>query len=85
MRNLKTIFLKSGISLLTITANSLYLEGVEQKLTSKEADLLRLLFKNKNAVLDRSEALLNVWGNDSYFKCPQHGCLHDQTKKTPEV
>ena len=45
----------------------LILENVEQKLTSKEADLLRLLFKNKNAILDRSEALLNVWGNDSYF------------------
>jgi len=39
----------------------------EQKLTSKEADLLRMLYKNKNNVLDRSEALLNVWGNDSYF------------------
>jgi len=42
-------------------------DKVEQKLTSKEADLLRLLFKNKNTILDRSEALLNVWGNDSYF------------------
>jgi len=42
-------------------------DKIEQKLTSKEADLLRLLFKNKNTILDRSEALLNVWGNDSYF------------------
>jgi len=39
----------------------------EQKLTSKEADLLRMLCINKNSTLDRTEALLNVWGNDSYF------------------
>lgn len=39
----------------------------EQKLTSKEADLFRLLCQNKNQILDRTEALLNVWGNDSYF------------------
>ncbi|MDD3878057.1 MAG: response regulator transcription factor [Bacteroidales bacterium] len=45
----------------------LVFEGKEQKLTSKEADLLRMLCRNKNEVLDRTEALLNVWGNDSYF------------------
>lgn len=39
----------------------------EQKLTSKEADLFLLLCQNKNNILDRTEALLSVWGNDSYF------------------
>lgn len=39
----------------------------QQKLTSKEADLLRLLALHKNEVLDRSFALNTIWGDDSYF------------------
>ncbi|HEU4718913.1 MAG TPA: response regulator transcription factor [Bacteroidia bacterium] len=38
-----------------------------QKLTSKEADLLRMLALHKNEVLDRSFALNTIWGDDSYF------------------
>jgi len=38
-----------------------------QKLTSKEADLLKLLCKNMNEVLDRSVALNKIWFDDSYF------------------
>lgn len=37
------------------------------KLTSKEAELLRLLCLKKNQVLDRTEALKRIWGDDSYF------------------
>lgn len=39
----------------------------QQKLTSKEADLLRLLCQNINSVLDRSVALNKIWYDDSYF------------------
>lgn len=39
----------------------------EQKLTSKEAELLRLLCDNSNSVLDRSVALNRIWQDDSYF------------------
>ncbi len=39
----------------------------EQKLTSKEAALLRLLAINLNQVLDRSFALKEIWNDDSYF------------------
>ena len=39
----------------------------EQKLTSKEAGLLRLLCINANEVLDRSTALTQIWNDDSYF------------------
>ncbi|MBC36164.1 MAG: DNA-binding response regulator [Bacteroidetes bacterium] len=39
----------------------------EQKLTSKEAELLRLLCEHMNDVLDRSEALNKIWYDDSYF------------------
>ncbi len=37
------------------------------KLTSKEAELLRLLCENLNRVLDRSVALNKIWYDDSYF------------------
>jgi DNA-binding response OmpR family regulator len=39
----------------------------EVKLTSKEAELLRLLCENANGVLDRSIALNRIWQDDSYF------------------
>ncbi|MCB0766648.1 MAG: response regulator transcription factor [Flavobacteriales bacterium] len=41
--------------------------GGERKLTTKENELLRLLCMNRNEVLDRSAALIAVWGDDSYF------------------
>ncbi len=37
------------------------------KLTSKEADLLKLLCLHKNKVLDRTFALKKIWQDDSYF------------------
>ncbi len=39
----------------------------EQKLTTKESDLLRLLCNNKNAVLERNFALKTIWIDDNYF------------------
>lgn len=39
----------------------------EQKLTSKESELLRLLCENVNQTLDRSAALKLIWKDDSYF------------------
>ena len=39
----------------------------EIKLTSKEAELLRLLCESANNVLDRSVALNRIWQDDSYF------------------
>jgi two-component system response regulator VicR len=41
--------------------------GKPEKLTSKEANLLRLLCLNSNDVLDRSFALNTIWKDDSYF------------------
>jgi two-component system, OmpR family, response regulator len=37
------------------------------KLTTKESDLLTLLCKNKNGILERNHALKAVWGDDNYF------------------
>ncbi|MEI7490789.1 MAG: response regulator transcription factor [Bacteroidota bacterium] len=45
----------------------LSIQGRENKLTSKEAGLLRLLCMNMNEVLDRSVALTQIWNDDSYF------------------
>jgi len=43
------------------------IQGVSQKLSTKEAELLRLLCLRKNEVLTREEALLNIWHDDNYF------------------
>lgn len=39
----------------------------EQKLTSKESELLRMLSENTNNVLERTVALNHIWKDDSYF------------------
>lgn len=38
-----------------------------ESLTTRENDLLQLLYKNKNKTLDRNAALRTIWGDDSYF------------------
>lgn len=42
-------------------------DGLLQKVSTKEAELLRLLCIKKNNVLTREEALLSIWHNDNYF------------------
>lgn len=39
----------------------------QQKVSTKEAELLRLLCLKKNDVLTREEALLTIWHDDNYF------------------
>jgi DNA-binding response OmpR family regulator len=41
--------------------------GIEDKLSPREADLLKLLIENANNVLQRDKALLTIWKDDSYF------------------
>ncbi|HZH54864.1 MAG TPA: response regulator transcription factor [Sphingobacteriaceae bacterium] len=43
------------------------IEGRDQKLSTKEAELLRLLCLNMNEVLTRETALLEIWHDDNYF------------------
>jgi len=45
----------------------LKINNKEQKLTSKESELLKMLCDNINDVLDRSIALKKIWLDDSYF------------------
>ena len=38
-----------------------------QKLTTKESELLKLLYKHKNEILERNYALRTIWIDDNYF------------------
>ncbi len=42
-------------------------DGTEQKLTTKENELLKLLCEHKNDLLERNFALKQIWSEDSYF------------------
>jgi len=42
-------------------------EQLEQKLSPKESELLRMLCTHMNKVLPREEALNSIWGEESYF------------------
>ncbi|NJN26462.1 MAG: response regulator transcription factor [Cyclobacteriaceae bacterium] len=42
-------------------------DGQITRLTTKESALLKVLVQHKNKTLQRSDALKNVWGDDSYF------------------
>ena len=43
------------------------LNGAQHKLTTKEAELLKLLCLHENDVLDRNFALKSIWNDDNYF------------------
>jgi DNA-binding response OmpR family regulator len=45
----------------------LYTIGEPTKLTIKENQLLKLLCKNQNEILDRNATLRAIWGDDNYF------------------
>jgi two-component system, OmpR family, response regulator VicR len=47
--------------------NLLHLPSGDVKLTTKENELLKLFFQNLNKTVDRSNALLKIWKDDSYF------------------
>lgn len=61
----------------------------EQKLTSKEAELLKLLCEHSNEVLDRKDALTQIWHDDSYFNARSMDVyivkLRKLLKEDPEV
>jgi DNA-binding response OmpR family regulator len=42
-------------------------QSTEKTLTQKEAEVLKLLYKNRDRVLKREEILNQIWGNDDYF------------------
>jgi two-component system OmpR family response regulator len=58
---------KVGNSLLDYKNHKIIINNKETKLTTKEAELLRLFFERKNELLEREFALKHVWQDDSYF------------------
>ncbi len=67
----------------------LIINDEKEKLTSKEAALLKLLCENINEVLDRGVALNRIWQNDSYFNARSMDVyitkLRKYLKKDPSV
>jgi len=49
------------------TGQTLSFKGQKRKLSTKEAELLRLLCLHKNEMLTRKEALVKIWSDDNYF------------------
>lgn len=49
------------------TAQLIKRDEKQQKVSTKEAELLRLLCLRKNEVLTREEALISIWHDDNYF------------------
>ena len=41
--------------------------GDEKKLSFRESELLRLLYENKDRIIDRRDILNLLWGNDNFF------------------
>lgn len=64
-------------------------EGEDQKLTSKESSLLKMLCDRMNDVLDRSLALKRIWLDDNYFNARSMDVyiakLRKYLKKDPDV
>lgn len=62
-----TNILLVGKYIFHVDSQKLSIDGAEHKLTSKEADLLKMLVQHKNQILDRTIALKQIWGDDSYY------------------
>lgn len=69
--------------------NSLERNGKAEKLSPKEADLLRMLCLHENDLLSREEALNTLWGDDNYFNARSMDVfiskLRKRFKETPEI
>ena len=62
----KTVF-EFGRFVFDFKNQVLKIDDNEQHLTSKENALMKMLIQHENQLLDRSQALLAIWGDDSYF------------------
>ncbi|RZJ68152.1 MAG: response regulator transcription factor [Flavobacterium sp.] len=64
-------------------------DGATIKLSHKETQLLSLLLRHKNEVLDRKTTLISIWGDDSFFNTRNMDVyitrLRNKLKKDPRV
>lgn len=80
---------KLGSYIFNYDKRTLSTKGSEQKLTSKETELLKLLCNNKNTLLERSFALTTIWKDESYFTSRSMDVyiakLRSYLKKDPKI
>ena len=74
LRNKKDVIQKISGSSVQIGQYSFHLnrqvlvrEKEEKKLSFRESELLKLLYENRDRIIDRKDILNLLWGNDSYF------------------
>ncbi len=67
----------------------LYFQGQQQKLTSRESELLQLFCENENRLLNKKTILSKLWGDDSFFNSRSLDVfvskLRKHLKKDPSV
>ena len=56
-----------GKYLFNIKRQTLNHPGENRKLSYRESELLRLLYENRDKIVERSEILTLLWGSDSFF------------------
>lgn len=50
-----------------ILNQTLSLNGKERSMTHRETEILKMLYENRNQVLERKEVLQKIWGDDHFF------------------
>lgn len=72
-----------GQYLFRVARQSLSLGGIEKRLSFRESELLKLLYKKRDRLFDRKEILNRLSRNDS-FQLPQPRCEYHQTSELPQ-
>lgn len=62
-----SVIYQLGIFIFNPHMQLLSVDGQDQKLTTKESDLLKILCEHANELVERSIALQKIWKSDSYF------------------
>jgi len=63
----ETDFYQIGTFLFDFKLRTIEHDSVKQKLSPKEAELLKMLCENQNELLPRETALKKIWGDNGYF------------------
>ena len=56
-----------GKYIFNLNRQTLAANGEEKKLSYRESELLKYLWRNRNIIIDRRDILNFIWGNDSFF------------------
>lgn len=57
----------AGNTLVDYTHHLIHIRGNEKRISTTEAELLKLFIGNKNNLISRNTILLNVWGRDDFY------------------